>query len=41
MGGQLDWNGLPVVAEMLGEEDIEALICRLAAIRKWQANNRD
>jgi len=41
MGGELDWAGLEVVAEMLGEVDIELLICRLTEIRRWQANNRD
>lgn len=40
MGGQIDWTGIEVVAEMLGEEDLEALIWRLAAIRDWQQDNR-
>lgn len=41
MGGALDWTALPVVAEMLGADDIEALVTQLAAIREWQQNNRD
>ena len=35
MGG-LDWQALPVVAEMLGVCDIEALIADLVTIRDWQ-----
>jgi hypothetical protein len=41
MGGALDWSALPVVAEMLGVDDIETFVVRLAAIRDWQQNNRD
>lgn len=41
MGGTIDWTALPVVAEMLGAEDIEPLVRRLAAIRDWQDENRD
>ena len=37
--GGLDWQGLPVVAEMLGVEDVELLIHQLTAIR--DAQNRD
>lgn len=29
----IDWNALPVVAEMLGVRDVEMLIARLVAIR--------
>ncbi len=32
MGG-LDWAALPVVADLLGYEDIEILIAQLVAIR--------
>lgn len=32
MGG-LDWAGLPVVVELLGVDDIEALLLRLATIK--------
>lgn len=41
MGGALDWHALPVVTEMLGVNDIETFVTRLAAIREWQAANRD
>lgn len=41
MGGALDWSALPVVAEILGIEDIEMFVHRLAAVRDWQAENRD
>jgi hypothetical protein len=37
MGG-IDWAGLPVVAEMLGVEDVETLILHLIEIREF--NNR-
>lgn len=39
MGGQLDWAALPIVAEILGEEDIEVFCTRLAALRRWKLNN--
>lgn len=32
MGG-IDWNALPVVAEMLGVEDVETLVSLLVQIR--------
>ena len=35
MGG-IDWAALPVVAEMLGIEDIETLVSQLVAIRDAQ-----
>lgn len=31
--GGLEWHGLPIVAEMLGVEDVETLIHQLTAIR--------
>lgn len=34
MGG-LDWTALPVVADLLGVDDIEAWIVQLAALRDW------
>jgi hypothetical protein len=37
MGG-IDWAALPVVAEMLGIEDVETLILQLIEIREF--NNR-
>ena len=39
MGG-LDWTALPIVAALLGIEDIEPFVMRLTAIRDWQAENR-
>ena len=36
MGGELNWSALPIVAEMLGVEDVELLIAELSAIREWQ-----
>jgi hypothetical protein len=36
MGGTIDWAGLPLVAEMLGIEDLEILVAQLAALRDWQ-----
>lgn len=38
MGG-LDWNGLPVVCEMLGIDDPQRLIVQLATLRDWQRDN--
>lgn len=32
-GGSIDWSGLPVVAELLGVDDIEDLIERLMIIK--------
>lgn len=32
MGG-LDWTALPIVAELLGVEDIDLLVAQLVAIR--------
>lgn len=40
MGG-LDWAALPVVAEMLGMQDIEALVTDLTAIREFQNRSSD
>ncbi len=37
MGG-LDWTALPIVAELLGIEDIDTLIAQLVALRD---HNRD
>lgn len=34
MGG-IDWAALPVVAEMLGIEDIETLVINLTEIREF------
>lgn len=38
MGG-LDWAALPVVAEMIGFDDLELLITQLVTIRDWQRDN--
>lgn len=35
MGG-LDWAGLPIVVELLGIDDIEALLSRLGAIKQYE-----
>jgi hypothetical protein len=41
MGG-MDWAGLPLVCEMLGVTDAEALICRMQVIRNYKPNeNQD
>ena len=36
MGGQIDWSGLPLVADLLGIEDLEMLITQLATLRDFQ-----
>lgn len=36
MGGAIDWQALPLVAEMFGIEDIEILIAQLVAIREFK-----
>lgn len=36
MLGGLDWQGLHTVAELLGVQDIEALIADLIVIREWR-----
>jgi len=36
LGGQIDWAGLPVVAEMLGIDDIELLVMQMMQIRDWK-----
>jgi hypothetical protein len=33
MGGQIDWNALPVICELLGVSDIEKLVVQLIVIR--------
>jgi len=32
----IDWVALPIVAELLGIQDIDALVTQLVAIREWQ-----
>jgi hypothetical protein len=34
--GGIDWSGLPVVAEMLGIDDIEQLVRDLVTVREFQ-----
>jgi len=36
LGGEIDWAGLPVVAEILGIDDIELLIKQMLLIRDFQ-----
>lgn len=40
MGG-LQWEALETVAALLGIEDIESFVVRLAAIRDWHQQNRE
>lgn len=35
MGGEIDWNALPVVAEIFGIDDIESLVFQLVEIREF------
>ncbi len=39
MGG-IDWSGLPIVAEVLGIEDIETLVLQLCVIRNRQHSSK-
>ncbi len=41
MLGGLDWAGLPVVAEMLGIEDVESLVRSLITVRDYQRKKDD
>lgn len=43
MGGQIDWNGLETVADILGINDIERLVAQLETIRNHgrQSQSRD
>lgn len=36
LGGAIDWAGLPVVAEILGIDDIELLVQQMLLIRNFQ-----
>ena len=36
LGGRIDWAGLPIVAELLGLEDLEMLIMQLNIIAASQ-----
>lgn len=33
MGGQIDWNALPILCEMYGITDVEGFIAQLVTIR--------
>lgn len=35
MDGRIDWAALPVVVEILGITDVEALLARLMAVRGY------
>ena len=39
MGGDIDWSALPIVADFIGIEDVEALLMQLVVIRDWKRNN--
>lgn len=39
MGG-LDWTALPIVAELLGVDDIERFTLQLIAIRDYQRESK-
>lgn len=41
MLGGMDWAGLPVVAEVLGYDDLEILVTQLEAIRRFQDDRQD
>ena len=41
MDGSIDWAGLPMIAEMYGVADIEAMIARLGAIRSHLRRKAD
>ena len=41
MGGQIDWDALPVLCEMQGVKDVEILITQLAAIQNSQRGSAD
>lgn len=36
MGGEIDWAALPLLCEIYGVDDIEALVLGLVAIREFQ-----
>lgn len=39
--GGMDWSGIPVIAEMLGFDDIEMLVAQLVVIRDHQKASGD
>lgn len=36
MGGGLDWNALPILVEIYGVKDVEALIAQLILMRDFE-----
>lgn len=36
MGRTLDWNALPILAEIYGVSDVEALIAQLVVMRDFE-----
>jgi len=36
MQGCIDWNALPILAAVYGQDDIELLLFQLIAIREYQ-----
>jgi len=36
MGGTIDWNALPILTEIYGVKDIEALIAQLIVMRDFE-----
>lgn len=41
MGGQIDWDALPVMCEIQGVKDVEILIVQLNAILGHQRRGND
>lgn len=37
LGATIDWAGVPLVAEMLGIDDLEILVTQLQTIRDFQS----
>lgn len=40
MGG-IEWAAIPLVAEMLGIQDIDLFVRQLVALRKWNDDQKD
>ncbi len=39
LGGKVDWSGIPLVAEILGIDDLEVLIVQLTTLRNAQESH--
>lgn len=37
LGGEIEWDALPLIAEIVGAEDIEGLILGLLKIRAYKS----